>query len=138
MRSRVLRLVLDTNVLLSALLSPNATSRLVLRQAILRHVVLMSLAQWTEVQSILRRSKFRRYFTDEERRAFLDELDINAGWVAITRFFTVCRDPNDNMILELAVSGQADFIVTGDTDLLALDPFEGIRIVTPRAFLEMP
>ena len=42
---------------------------------------------------------------------------------------------NDNMVLELAVSGGADFIVTGDQDLLVLDPFQGIRIVTPEAFL---
>ena len=42
------------------------------------------------------------------------------------------------MILELAVSGRADCIVTRDKDLLVLDPFRGIRIVTPEAFLEMP
>jgi len=48
----------------------------------------------------------------------------------------ICRDPNDNMILESAVMGKAEVIVTGDKDLLALGEYEGIRILTPRAFLE--
>jgi predicted nucleic acid-binding protein len=48
---------------------------------------------------------------------------------------TVCRDPKDNMILELAVSGEADFIITGDEDLLILNPFQSIQILTPDAWL---
>ncbi|WP_242477072.1 putative toxin-antitoxin system toxin component, PIN family [Halochromatium glycolicum] len=48
----------------------------------------------------------------------------------------VCRDPNDNAILELAVAGQATAIVAGDPDLLALHPFEGIPILSPRRFTE--
>ena len=47
----------------------------------------------------------------------------------------VCRDPKDDHILELAINGNALFIVTGDYDLLALDPFRGVRIVTPVEFL---
>ena len=46
-----------------------------------------------------------------------------------------CRDPEDDRILELAVSGRADFVITGDADLLAMDPFRGTRIVTPADFL---
>ncbi len=48
----------------------------------------------------------------------------------------VCRDPKDNMILELAVAGNADFIVTGDQDLLTLNPFRKIKIVNPVNFLK--
>jgi len=47
----------------------------------------------------------------------------------------ICRDPKDDQFLEAAVAGAADFIVTGDADLLALDPFQGIRIVNPASFL---
>jgi len=58
------------------------------------------------------------------------------GMVKTKEEITVCRDPKDNMILELAVAGQADYIVTGDKDLLALNPFRKIQIVTPAEFLK--
>ena len=48
-----------------------------------------------------------------------------------------CRDPRDDKFLEVAVNGMADLIVTGDDDLLVLDPFRPTRILTPKQFLEM-
>ncbi len=48
----------------------------------------------------------------------------------------VCRDPKDDKLLELAVSGNADFLVTSDKDLLVLNPFRGVEIITPREFLD--
>ena len=56
--------------------------------------------------------------------------------VEITEQIDVCRDPKDNKFLELAICGKADFIITGDDDLLDLDPFRELRIITPRDFLE--
>jgi len=47
----------------------------------------------------------------------------------------VCRDPDDDKLLEIAVVGRADYLVTGDQDLLILDPFQGIPILTPAEFL---
>jgi predicted nucleic acid-binding protein len=47
-----------------------------------------------------------------------------------------CRDPKDDKLLELAVCGQAEYIVTGDADLIALHPFQGVQILTPNTFLE--
>ena len=52
------------------------------------------------------------------------------------RIVGICRDPDDDVVLTAAVEGRADMIVTGDTDLLVLAEYEGIAIVTPRAFLE--
>ncbi len=51
---------------------------------------------------------------------------------------SACRDPEDNRVLELAVNGNAKLIVTGDTDLLVLNPFRDVRIVTPADFLKAP
>jgi predicted nucleic acid-binding protein len=59
-----------------------------------------------------------------------------AEWVAITGVIHACRDPDDDEFLDAAINGQADCIVTGDADLLALDLFNGVPILTPRAFLE--
>jgi uncharacterized protein len=50
---------------------------------------------------------------------------------------TVCRDSKDNHILDLAVQGSARYIITGDADLLALHPFQGVLILSPTAFLEL-
>ena len=54
----------------------------------------------------------------------------------ITETITACRDPKDNKFLELAVSGQANLIISSDNDLLVLHPFRGIFILKPVAFLD--
>jgi putative PIN family toxin of toxin-antitoxin system len=58
-----------------------------------------------------------------------------AELVTVRERIAVCRDPKDNKFLELAINGRADLIVSGDIDLLALDPFRGIPIVTPAGFV---
>jgi uncharacterized protein len=55
--------------------------------------------------------------------------------VEVTEVVTDCRDSKDNKFLELAVSGGAQSIISGDADLLVLDPFRGISIVTPQVFV---
>ena len=61
---------------------------------------------------------------------------VAAELVRITERIAACRDPTDDKFLELAANGRADLIVSGDTDLLALNPFRGIPIVTPAIFAE--
>lgn len=63
------------------------------------------------------------------------DLGLSAVQVELSGAVTVCRDPDDNKLLEMAVAGRADCLVTGDRDLLVLDPFEGIPILTPDGFL---
>ena len=58
-----------------------------------------------------------------------------AEHVTIRQTITACRDPTDDKFLELAVNGRADLILTGDKDMLALDPFQGVPIVTPASFV---
>jgi len=71
----------------------------------------------------------------EDRKAFLRGLDSLGERVPITYTVHACRDPNDNMILELAASGSADSIVTGDADLLSLKTFHAVAILTPDAYI---
>jgi len=59
-----------------------------------------------------------------------------AELITINERIIACRDPTDDKFLELAVNGQVDVIVTGDTDLLALNPFRRIPIVTPATFVQ--
>jgi len=66
----------------------------------------------------------------------LADLEAVAEWTAINGVVQACRDPDDDKFLETALVAEADYVVTGDGDLLALDPFEHIRIVTAAGFLE--
>jgi putative PIN family toxin of toxin-antitoxin system len=132
-----LRCVFDTNVLVSALLLPDSKPRQCLDLALHKGKVLISFATLAEIREVLGRKQFRRYFDEEDVRIFIAALTREAQWIDVTVRIGACRDSKDDMFLELAVSGHADYIVSGDTDLLALNPFRGIRILPPHSFLEL-
>lgn len=130
-----MRCVFDTNVLVSALLLPDSKPRQALEQALLKGRVLLSFATLAELYEVLGRKKFLRYIDEEDIRSFLAALTREAEWVEVNVRIAVCRDPKDDKFLELAVSGNATHIVTGDADLIALNPFRGIEILPPHRFL---
>jgi len=134
--SRSLRFVLDTNVIVSALLLPDSKPRSAFDRALDKGKILVSIPVLVELEAVLSRRKFGKYLYDEERKEFLAALVREAGVVDITERITVCRDPRDDKFLELVVSGRADCLITGDTDLLALHPFRDIAILRPADFLE--
>ncbi len=127
--------VLDTNVIVSAVLSPRSVPRQAFDLAFLRGTVLVSDSILVELDNVLRRPKFERYISAERRLQFLAKFVEDAIIVEVMEVVTDCRDAKDNKFLELAVSGDAKCIVTGDADLLVLDPFRGISIITPQAFV---
>ncbi|MFZ5879881.1 MAG: putative toxin-antitoxin system toxin component, PIN family [Chloroflexota bacterium] len=130
-----MRVVFDTNVLVSALLFERSTPARAFFFAIEHGDVLISVDLINEIQRVLYRSKFDRYLTDTQREDFMLAFVERGTLVEITQTIHACRDPKDNLILELAVDGAADVIVTGDSDLLTLNPFEGIAILTPQTFV---
>ena len=87
-----------------------------------------------ELADVLARPKFDPYMTVEERRQFLRLFDRVAERIPITHIVRACRDPKDDKVLELAVNGAAQLIITGDGDL-ALHPFHGIDIITPAGYI---
>ena len=99
-------------------------------------IILLSFATLAELFEVLSRKQFRRYLDEEDLRRFLAALTREAQWIDVDVQITACRDPKDDKFLSLAVSGKATHLVTGDADLLALGPFQGIQIVTPGEFLE--
>lgn len=131
------RLVIDTGVAVSALILPRSVPRQAIDAARSVGRLLVSPATFAELENVLRRPKLKRYLTEQERLEFLDSYISTSAAVAITEHVAACRDAKDDKFLELAVSGQAEFIISGDADLLALHPFRGIKIVTPRDFLAM-
>jgi putative PIN family toxin of toxin-antitoxin system len=98
--------------------------------------ILISFAVLAELCEVLSRKQFRRYIDEEDIRSFVAVLTREAEWVDVDVRITACRDPKDDKFLELAVSGRATCIISGDSDLLVLSPFQGIPILTPQAFLE--
>ena len=130
-----MRFVFDTSVLVSALLLPNSTPRRAIDIAPHKGKVLVSYAALAELYEVLSRKQFLRYVREEDARLFVSALTSVAEWVDVDIRITVCRDPKDNKFLELAVSGRATHIITGDSDLLVLNPFQGVQIISPAAFL---
>jgi len=130
-----LRIVIDTGVAISAALLPGSVPRLAFDAAVLAGRLLVSEATTIELDGVFRRPKFNKYVSEERRLEFLSALVRDAELINITEDVQECRDPKDDQFLELAVNGRATHIISGDADLIALHPFRGIHIMTPRAFL---
>jgi uncharacterized protein len=129
-----LRFVLDTGILVSALLLRGSVPRRAVDHAFASGIVLVSAATIEELDEVLSRPKFNRYVREEERLKFLAAFIRDTTLVDIAEIVTECRDPKDNKFLELALNGNANYIISGDNDLLVLHPFRGISIVTPHDF----
>ena len=132
-----LRAVLDTNVLVSAVLLPHSIPRRVFDHVILNARLLLSMAVIAELSDVLSRPKFDRYVSAADRLEFLAKTIRDAESVEVNLSITDCRDPKDNKFLELAVSGSATHLVTGDADLLVLNSFRGITILSPIDFVRL-
>jgi len=127
--------VFDTNVIVSALLLPGSVPRQAFDKAMDDGHILLSQSVILEIDKILRRPRFNRYLQEEDRLRFLALLVREAEVIDATEPINACRDPKDDKYLELAVAGKAACIVTGDSDLLDMNPFRGISILTPRQFM---
>jgi putative PIN family toxin of toxin-antitoxin system len=127
--------VFDANTIVSAALLSRSVPRQAFDRALAEGDLLMSLALVIELNDVLYRPKFDRYVPISLRAEFLAASVAAAEWVEITESITACRDPKDDHVLELAVNGGASYVVTGDDDLLALDPFRGVRLIPALAFL---
>lgn len=134
---KIERVVIDTNVLISAALLDDSVPARARNHAI-RHAQLVATEQtFAELTGRLLDSKFDRYVSRATRETFLKRLQPIIELVPVIQVVRACRDPRDDMFLEAAVNGRADVLVTGDKDLLALHPFADIAIVTPSNYLAM-
>ena len=125
--------VVDTNVLISAALSKGAPFR-ILEHLIKNNALIFSKETISELSSRKTQSKFDKYVSAEDREAYVNNLILSADLVIIDNLIQGCRDRDDDKFLKTAVKGDAQFIITGDQDLLAMHRFEGIDIVTVQEF----
>jgi len=130
------RLVTDTNALISRLLLPSSIPGQAVRKAVDNGLLLVSEATMEELADVLARPKFDRYISLEDRQQFLRLLGRLAEFLPIVYPVRACRDPKDDKFLEVALNGKAAVILSGDSDLLALHPWQGIPILSPAEYLK--
>jgi putative PIN family toxin of toxin-antitoxin system len=133
------RFVFDTNALLSAFLLKSKSNALAFDKALEIGEIISSEAINKEFTNVFLRKKFDQYASLSKRLALVELLETQLlMWPSeLIKPLYACRDPKDNMYLELAVVAYASCIITGDKDLLALDPFEEIRILPATDFIAL-
>lgn len=136
------RVVVDANVYLSALIRPEGPPGQILEKLLMRgpHTIIVSKEILGEVRRALDYPKVRKKIdaTDEELDAWVDSIGVLADVVSgVPDVRVVESDPDDDMYVAAALDGRADFIVSGDGHLLELEEVDGVRIVTPRRFLDL-
>jgi uncharacterized protein len=127
--------VIDVNVFISAFLFRNSKPREALDKAQDLGFVLLSNSIFLELVEVINRPKFNRYLSPERKQQLISDLTETSIFVQPNLVINECRDPKDNKYLELAIAGQAESIITGDQDLLILNPFRQIKIITVQQFL---
>ncbi|MBI5824076.1 MAG: putative toxin-antitoxin system toxin component, PIN family [Chloroflexi bacterium] len=133
-----MRVAIDTNVFISTIIKPeNRVGMVVVRMRNGEYTLLYSQEMLEELTRVITRDKiWKKYnLTDDTFNAFLNSIIEHGERVQVFTIVNVCRDPDDNLLLSLALDGKADYIVSGDKDLLDLSLFREIPIVTPAEFL---
>ena len=130
-----MRVVIDTNVWSSRLLLAHSVAARAVDKALEEFEVVVSEASVDALADVLSREKLDRYVSVRDREEFLRRLLQVTTMVSVLSEISDCRDPKDNRFLALALDSQSERIVSGDADLLALNPWRGIEIVSPGAFL---
>lgn len=136
MRNKASRIIIDTNLWISFLLTRDFTKLdeiIFSRQGIL----VFSEELLNEFLEVARRPKFRRFFSAAAIEELLETISEYADFVKVKIKTDACRDPKDNFLLSLSVDGNADYLLTGDKDLLILGKFEGTTIMKISDFLQI-
>ncbi len=129
-----IRLVFDTNVLVSSILAPNSIPAEVLNWGENVGVILFSTDTLTELLSVLSRKKFAKYINSQDIEGLSQRIQATWCYVPIIQTVNLCRDEKDNKFIDLALNGRASHLIIGDNDLLILDSIQDISILNPRDF----
>jgi len=135
MKNKQQRILLDTNVWISFLITKDFSK---LDEFIFTRKVILLFSQelLDEFIEVAKRPKFRRWFSSDDVESILETIDEYAEFITVKSKTTICRDPKDNFLLSLSVDGNADFLITGDLDLLDLDTINKTKILTISTFLQ--
>ncbi|MBK6999451.1 MAG: putative toxin-antitoxin system toxin component, PIN family [Rhodoferax sp.] len=134
------KVVIDTNVWISGLLTRTGTVALLTRHVVQMGQAVFSAQTFAELKDRVWRPKFDRYVTLEQRKKFLSDMESNALWVEVPPALSAtayCRDAADDMFIHTAQAAHAAWLVTGDDDLLCLHPVGSLQILSPRTVLDV-
>jgi putative PIN family toxin of toxin-antitoxin system len=133
----MLRVVLDTNVLVSGLIMLGKPRELL--TIISRRKVTLVLSQeiLNEFSKVMRRNKFAEYAEEEQVERFVEDIESIAELIELKSPVKAAEDPKDNIVISTAIDGEADIIVSGDHHLLCLKKFRGIRILSVEEAVQM-
>jgi putative PIN family toxin of toxin-antitoxin system len=127
------RIVVDTNVMISFLIGKRLR-KLKDRLSDLSIKLILTDQLINELKLVTSRPKFKKYFDKKDVNEFIDLISIIGLTFQIKDIPKVCRDPKDNFLLSLCVSGNAAYLVTGDKDLLDLVEYKGTKIIRAAEF----
>lgn len=134
MQNQRSRIILDTNLWISFLITNDFSK---LDQIIFskKSILVFSQELLDEFLEVAKRPKLRRYFNQTDLEDLLETIDEYGEFIKVNTILNVCRDEKDNFLLSLCVDGNADFLITGDKDLLILNEIGQTRITTISAFM---
>lgn len=132
-------IVIDTNVFISAALSPQGKAYQAVAKVINKFIIVQSQETYQELTERIYKSKFDKYISNDNRQKFLNVISNNSQFIEVKSQITTCRDPDDNKFLELFKDANAEFLLTGDRDLLSLKSLTEYQdsIVSIKEFLEL-
>jgi putative PIN family toxin of toxin-antitoxin system len=135
MRNLKSRIILDTNLWISFLITKDFSK---LDEIIFskKSILIFSQELLEEFLEVVKRPKFRRYFTQSDIEELLETIDEYGEFIIVKSKIEICRDSKDNFLLSLAVDGKADFLLTGDQDLLMIEKIGKTNIKTISSFFE--
>jgi putative PIN family toxin of toxin-antitoxin system len=129
--------IFDTSTLISAAILPSSIPGLALELAFGICTLYVSKETLLELENVLARPYIRRYRAPELIAKFFDFYLKSVEVIPVVKHVSDCRDKKDNKFLSLALAAQAQFIISSDDDLLALNPYRGISVIKPKAFIEL-
>ena len=125
-----LKLVVDTNILISAALSTQGSPARLVQKVLTDHRLVFSQPTFDELRTRLYRPKFDRYISLETRERLLHDFNACAHWVDIGEPKTYSRDRDDDKFIETALVAQAPYLISGDNDLLDVPPLANVQIIS--------
>ncbi len=128
MANKTERIVVDTNIFISFLIS-NSFSKFDKFLQDNKARLLFSEELLNEFLEVVSRPKIKKYFTDKDIANLLDSISEHADFIEVTTEINICRDDKDNFLLSLCADGKADFLLTGDEDLLVLKKFKKTSVI---------
>jgi putative PIN family toxin of toxin-antitoxin system len=131
-----LKLVIDTNILISAALSAQGAPAQLVMGVLARHRLVFSQATFDELRTRIYRPKFDRYISLDDRERLLGDFNASAIWVEVGEPGRYCRDRDDDHLIEAALKAQAHYLVSGDKDLLEAPRLQELQVVSVHQALE--